>query len=106
MTTPIITNTMVQTKIVDPQTGNMDWQWVKWFQQMQATLNNAIALFAPLASPTFTGTVKQPAPSVLTAATTATSANAGAASALPATPAGYLEMSINGTVYKVPYYGL
>lgn len=64
----------------------------------------AEALLAPKASPTFTGTVTQPTPDVLTAATTATSATAGAASVLPATPAGYLEVSINGTVFKLPYY--
>ena len=29
---------------------------------------------------------------------------AGAASALPANPTGYLSISINGTVRKVPYY--
>ena len=43
---------------------------------------------------------------VLTAQTTATSANAGAATALPATPSGYLEVSINGTVFKIPYYAV
>ena len=36
--------------------------------------------------------------------TTATSATAGGASALPATPAGYVEVSISGTLYKMPYY--
>jgi hypothetical protein len=66
----------------------------------------ALALLAPIASPTFTGTVTQPTPSVLTAATTATSATAGAASALPATPAGYLSISINGTIFKLPYYAV
>jgi hypothetical protein len=66
----------------------------------------ALALLAPIASPTFTGTVTQPDAPVLTAATTATSATAGAASALPATPAGYLDISINGTVFKVPYYAV
>ena len=66
----------------------------------------AEALLAPIASPTFTGTVTEPALPVLTAATTDTSATAGAASALPATPAGYLEVSINGTVFKLPYYAV
>lgn len=61
---------------------------------------------APIASPTFTGVVTQPAPPVMTGATTATSATAGAASALPATPAGYLQVSINGTLFKVPYYAV
>lgn len=51
-------------------------------------------------------TVTQPAPSVLTAATTATSATAGGATALPATPAGYLQVSINGTTFKLPYYAV
>jgi hypothetical protein len=64
----------------------------------------ALALLAPIASPTFTGVVTEPAPPVLTAATTATSATAGAGSALPANPAGYLEVSINGTTFKIPYY--
>jgi hypothetical protein len=69
-------------------------------------LSAALALLAPIASPTFTGTVMQPTPSVLTAAATDTSATAGAASALPATPALYLEVSINGTVYKIPAYSI
>lgn len=64
----------------------------------------AEALLAPIASPTFTGTVTQPTPSVLTGATTAMSATAGSASALPATPAIYLEISVNGTIYKFPGY--
>lgn len=59
---------------------------------------------APVASPTFTGTVTQPNATVLTAATTATSAAAGSATALPATPAIYLEISINGIIYKFPGY--
>lgn len=66
----------------------------------------AEALLAPQASPTFTGTVTQPAPSVVTAATTATSATAGAATALPATPLGYLQMIVNGTTVKVPFYSV
>lgn len=66
----------------------------------------AEALLAPKASPTFTGTVTQPTPDVLTGATTATSATAGAATALPATPAGYLQIRINGTDYKIPYFNV
>lgn len=66
----------------------------------------AEALLAPIASPTFTGTVTQPTPDVLTAATTATTATAGAATALPATPLGYLEMSVNGTTVRIPYYSV
>jgi hypothetical protein len=66
----------------------------------------AEALLAPKASPTFSGTVTEPTPPVLTAAVTATSATAGAATALPATPALYLEVSINGTVYKIPAFNL
>lgn len=69
-------------------------------------LTAALALLAPIASPTFTGTVTEPAPAVLTAATTATSATAGAATALPATPLGYLQMSVNGTPVLVPFYSL
>ena len=69
-------------------------------------LSAALALLAPLASPTFSGTVTQPTPPVLTAAVTATSATTGAASPLPTDPALYLEISINGTVYKIPAYNL
>lgn len=69
-------------------------------------LTAALALLAPIASPTFTGTVTQPTPGVLTGATTATSATAGAATALPATPLGYLQMSVNGTVVKIAYYSV
>lgn len=67
-------------------------------------LSAALALLAPIASPTFTGTVTEPTPPVLTAAVTATSATAGAASALPLTPLGYLEMSVNAVTVKIPYY--
>ena len=69
-------------------------------------LSAALALLAPLASPTFSGTVTQPTPPVLTAAVTATSATAGAASALPLTPLGYLDWSVNGVTVKVPYYSV
>jgi len=41
----------------------------------------------------------------ITAATTATTVGAaGGASALPATPSGYIQITINGTPYKLPYY--
>ena len=66
----------------------------------------ALALLAPIASPTFTGAVTQPTPSVLTAATTTTSATLGVGSALPATPEGFLSVSINGTIYKMPYFNV
>jgi hypothetical protein len=70
--------------------------------QSQITgLVSALAALAPLASPTFTGTVTQPNAPVLTAATTTTSATAGTATALPALPAAYLTVSINGTNYKI-----
>lgn len=59
---------------------------------------------APIASPTFTGTVTQPTPSVLTGATVATSAVAGSASALPATPTGYLQISINSANVLIPFF--
>lgn len=65
-----------------------------------------LALKAPLASPTFTGTVTQPTPAVLTGATTATSATAGTAFALPTAPAGYLQVKVNGVTVKLPYYGV
>lgn len=41
----------------------------------------------------------------ITAASTAsTVGGAGGASSLPATPSGYIQISINGTPYKLPYY--
>jgi len=40
----------------------------------------------------------------LTSVTTYSSATQGAASALPATPAGYLKITIDGNVRKIPYY--
>jgi hypothetical protein len=43
----------------------------------------------------------------LTAATTSTTVgSSGVASALPANPAGYIQISINGTPYKLPYYSV
>lgn len=41
---------------------------------------------------------------IILGSTTTTVGAAGGASALPATPTGYIEVNINGTVYKVPYY--
>ena len=61
---------------------------------------------APAASPVFSGPVTQPAPAVLTAASTATSATGGSASALPAAPLGYLTQVINGQTVKIPYYAV
>jgi hypothetical protein len=69
-------------------------------------LSAALALLAPIASPTFTGTVTESTPAVLTAAITATSATAGAATALPVAPLGYLEMSINGVICKIPFFSV
>ena len=66
-------------------------------------LSSALALLAPIASPTFTGVVTQPAPSVLTAATTAATATAGTGT-LPAAPQLFLSLSVNGTAYKIPLY--
>ena len=41
----------------------------------------------------------------ITAAALATTVGAaGGASALPATPSGYIQITINGTPYKLPYY--
>lgn len=71
-----------------------------------AFVQAAVTPLAPIASPTFTGTVTEPTPPILTSATTATSATAGAATALPVTPLGYLEMSINSVIVKVPYYSV
>jgi len=42
----------------------------------------------------------------LPTSTVATSATAGAASALPVTPLGYLEIIVNGTTVKLPYYSV
>lgn len=103
-----------------PSTQNLTptTQMRRRFNQTVSTLTNQVGSIAtgtgdlgalskdkaPAASPTFTGIVTQPAPAVLTAATTATSATAGSATALPSAPLGYMEMSINGTTVKIPYY--
>lgn len=53
------------------------------------------------------GSVSVALPSLqITAATTATSATAGAATALPAAPLGYVEIVVNGTTVKIPYYSV
>jgi len=36
--------------------------------------------------------------------TTATTATGGSASALPSTPAGYMNVTLNGVTVKIPYY--
>jgi hypothetical protein len=75
----------------------------------------AEALLAPIANPTFTGTVTEPAvvltgaiPTVGAAqlglgATTAATATAGAAT-LPAAPVGFIVVNVAGTIGKIPYY--
>jgi hypothetical protein len=78
-------------------------------QPIEADVVNLVsdlAAKAPLASPTFTGTVTQPDAPVLTAPTTATGATAGTATALPALPAGYLQISLGGTNFKIPYFAV
>lgn len=56
------------------------------------------------ASATVTGTASAGAVALTAATVDTTVGAAGAASALPAQPTGYLSISINGTVRKVPYY--
>jgi hypothetical protein len=58
---------------------------------------------APIASPTFTGTVTQPDATVLTAATTAATATAGTG-VLPAAPQLFLDVTINSVAYRIPLY--
>lgn len=105
---------------VPPQnTPAVDHQWLASFNsitgaftQAQPSISDvsglaaALALLAPIASPTFTGTVTQPDATKLTSPTTATSATAGSASTLPATPAGYLQVSLGGTDFRIPYYAV
>ena len=38
------------------------------------------------------------------ATTATTGVSAGGAAGLPATPAGYLQVTINGTIRKIPFY--
>jgi hypothetical protein len=56
------------------------------------------------ASATVTGVVSAGSLTLTSAAVGSTVGAAGAASALPAQPTGYLSISINGTVRKIPYY--
>lgn len=55
---------------------------------------------------TINGTLNLNGNLVQTNATTSTTCTAGAASGLPTAPAGYKQETINGTVYKVPYYNV
>lgn len=73
-------------------------------QTLTTGLAAEVARAAPSANPIFTGVVTQPQPSILTGAIVHTTASTGAATALPALPAGYLETSINGTTFLVPYF--
>lgn len=98
---------------VQPQnTPSIVHQWITAYNSITGVFSQSqpavgdVTGAAPIASPTFTGTVTEPTPPVLTAAVTATSATTGAASPLPTDPALYLEISINGTVYKIPAYNL
>lgn len=106
---PITTSgTLAVTKAV--QSSNMVWAGPTSGSAAPPAFRGLIAadapFAAPTASPTFTGTITQPDMTVLTAPTTATSATTGTASALPADPAGYLQISLNGTNFKIPYYNV
>jgi hypothetical protein len=64
-----------------------------------------LAAKAPVASPTFTGTVTIPGTVALSSSTVGTTAPAaGGAGALPATPLGYVTVNINGTNHQIAYY--
>lgn len=98
---------------VQPQnTPSIVHQWITAYNSITGVFSQSqpavgdVTGAAPIASPTFTGTVTEPTPPVLTAAVTATSATAGAASALPLTPLGYLDWSVNGVTVKVPFYSV
>jgi hypothetical protein len=99
----LVSSTTPNAPLIDMKTGQTVWAWVKWFQGVALAINNTLA---PLMNPVFTGVVTQPSPPVLTGAKVDTNATSGSATALPAMPAGYLEQSINGVVYKVPFYDL
>jgi hypothetical protein len=58
------------------------------------------------ASATVSGTTTTGNISLTAASLSSTVGSAGAANALPATPAGYIQISINGTTYKLPYYSV
>jgi methyl-accepting chemotaxis protein len=69
------------------------------------TINSTIPTLATKANPTFSGTVTQANPPVITAATTQTAApSAGSADALPATPSGYMQMTVNGKTVHLAFY--
>ena len=98
---------------VQPQnTPSIVHQWITAYNSITGVFSQSqpavgdVTGAAPIASPTFTGTVTEPTPPVLTAAVTATSATAGAASALPSAPLGYLDWSVNGVTVKVPFYSV
>lgn len=58
------------------------------------------------ASATVTGTVSAGNVALTAATVGSTVGAAGAASALPANPTGYISISINGTLRKLPYYAV
>ena len=51
-----------------------------------------------------TGTITSGNIAISSGTTATTIGAAGGASALPATPLGYISISINGTIRKIPYY--
>jgi len=67
-----------------------------------ASISSAGLLTA--ANITTTGLLKVGSIEMPTATTATTSVSAGGAAALPATPAGYLQVTINGTIRKIPFY--
>jgi hypothetical protein len=55
---------------------------------------------------TTTGAITSGSIALTSATTASTVGSAGGATALPATPSGYIQISINGTPYKLPFYAV
>ena len=84
------------------ENGTIAPAWMKWFQNINRTIFNAFTPQGALQPAALPAT--QPTPTPLTAAVTQEIAYTGSAAALPAAPVGYLQWTINGTTYVVPYY--
>jgi hypothetical protein len=98
----VITNSDVLTQITTGMTIDVDNQ----FSSTQtgpvsvSTITNAVQtqVLTPLAAPSGS--------SLIGFTQNATSATAGTASTLPATPAGYLAVTVDGVLRKIPYYNI
>jgi len=87
------------TNTINIGTGNLTGTGISAINIGTGTISTGSSTVT-IGSSSNTGTIRLNAPTATTVGA------AGAASALPATPVGYVQISIQGTNYKIPYYNV